>query len=469
MRFFDSLKIALHSIVHNKIRTLITVLIVLVVSFLIMVISIMTMSFYKSVDNSFVALFDQTGAIFSLQNSYTSLDGTRGNYHGITYDEYTFLMEQFEDMPELRDNIVISGRTDVFYLYDLDAKLSDATLSDMMDNGQFYNNYNSNRSNSQFFSSMGDLDYLSKNISYLKSGRLWNEDDEGSLNVWLSEAFIANASQYGISLKVGDNIVLASVAYVTEDNINYQAVTRSELFKIRGIFLNDALEELNCSSDVFLDIVTMYDVMGDNLDINSVRIISEPKYGYIFNEEYKKMSSIVKAVNNEIEPNVYNNRESDRFRCDIVDNIQSVRMVGGVMIGAGAFIGFMILLISIGSVANSVMISVDKNKKFFGVMMAVGLARGGIRRIVQLEILCVIILATGVAYGILYLLRAYFTPLVDALMTMVGMTGGSVILMPFYLPIIVVGAFIMMSILFARRSLARIINMDVISVISEVA
>lgn len=472
MRFLDSIKIALHSIIHNKIRTLITVLIVLVVSFLIMVISIMTLSFYQSVDNAFVALFDKTGAVFSLQNSYVSEDGTQGDYHAITKDEYSFVMEQFEDYPELIDNVVVSGNVETFYLYDLDEELSENELDALMDNGQFYNRYNSNRGRSQLFSAKGDLDYLSKGISYLKTGRIWNDDDEGSLNVWVSEAFIADASQYGVSLKVGDSIVLATVCYVREvvgENINYNAVTRSETFKIRGVFLSEALEELNCDSDIFLETLTMYNIMGDDLEVHTLNIISEPKYGYIFNEEYKKMSSIVNDVNDEIEPNIYNKRKEDRFKCDIVESLQSVRLVGGVMIGAGAFIGFMILLISIGSVANSVMISVDKNKKFFGVMMAVGLNRGGIKRIVQLEILLVIILATGIAYGVLYFLRAYFTPLVDALMAMVGMTGASVILMPFYLPIIVVAAFIMMSVLFARHSLQRVTGMDVISVISEVA
>ncbi len=469
MRFFDSLKIALHSVIHNKIRTLITVVIVLVVSFLIMVISVMTLSFYKSADNSFVALFDKEGANFNLQSHFISTDGTQGVNRGITYEEYSFVMEQFADYPELVDNVVVNGQADIFYLYDIDQKLSDATLLELIENNQFYQKYNSNRRQAQFFSAKGDLDVFSKGVSYLKTGRLWSEDDEGSRNVWVSESFIAEAYSCGINLKVDSDIVLAALSYVTEDGIDYSIICRSERFKIRGILQDDALKELNYASNIFLDVVTMYEIMGDNLNINSLRVISEPKYGYIFNEEYKKMASIVKAVNDKIEPNVYKGKKSIRFRCRIVDSIQNVRIMGAAIIGSGVFMGLVILLISIGSVANSVMISVDKNKKFFGVMMAVGLNRGGIKRIVQLEILFVIIFATGVAYGMLYFLQKYFVPLVDALMAISGVIGASVVLMPFYLPLIVMGAFGLMSVLFARRSLARVVNMDVISVISEVA
>lgn len=469
MRFIDSLKIALHSIFHNKIRTLITVVIVLVVSLLIMVISIMMLSFYKTIDNSYIDLFDKTGAVFSLRNYYASTDGSYGEYRGVNEEEYTYVMEQFEDYPELVDNVSINNNAEVYHFYDMDTNPTQEELDLLMDNGQFYNKYNSTRSNLQIFSALGDLDTLSKDISYLKSGRLWYEDDEGSYNVWLSESFISEASQYGKNLQIGDNVIISCMTYVTEDNETYSAYIRSDSFKIRGVFFDDALEELNVYGSVFIEAFTAYDMMEDNIDISSVSIISEPKYGYIFNTEYKKMATIVKNVNNMIDPSIYNKREESRFRCDIVDNLKNVRLVGGVMIGAGAFIGLMVLIISIGSVANSVMISVDKNKKFFGVMMAVGLTRGGIKRIAQLEIFCVIIIATGIAYGILYLLKSYFVPLVDALMALVGMTGTSIILMPVYLPIIVVAVFILMSLLFARRSLARVTNMDVISVISEVA
>ncbi|NCA67146.1 MAG: ABC transporter permease [Clostridia bacterium] len=469
MRFADSFKIALHSIIHNKIRTLITVIIVLVVSLLIMVISIMLLSFYKSVDNAYVAMFDKTGAVFNLQNYYVSADGTSGVSRGINQAEYEYVINQFAPYPELIDNAVISGNLESYYLYDMTSKPTQAALDSIVNSGQLYSRYNTSRSNLNVFSAWGDLDYMSKDISYLKAGRLWDIDDEGTKNVWVSESFIANASLLGNNLKIGDNVVISCQRYITEDNITYTLFARAEVFKIRGIFLNEALEELNCNYEIFVEAITMYEMMEDNLDIYSLRIISEPKYGYVFNEEYKKMATIVKNVNSTMQPNIYNKRESKRFRCDIVDNLTSVRTIGGVMIGAGVFIGFIILIISIGSVANSVMISVDKNKKFFGVMMAVGLTGSGIKRIVQQEILCVIIIATGIAYGLLNLFKAYFYPLVDSLMAMVGFTSGSVVIMPFYIPIIVVAAFIIMSLLFARKSLSRVINMDVISVISEVA
>lgn len=139
------------------------------------------------------------------------------------------------------------------------------------------------------------------------------------------------------------------------------------------------------------------------------------------------------------------------------------------MIGAAVFICTMILVISIGSVANSIIISVDKNKRFLGVMMAVGLRTGGVKRIVQYEALIIIMLATGLAFGLLKLFQRYFMPVIDFLMSLPGFTDSSIVVLPFYIPLITIVGFIAMALLFARKSLTKIINMDVISVISEVA
>jgi ABC-type antimicrobial peptide transport system permease subunit len=170
-------------------------------------------------------------------------------------------------------------------------------------------------------------------------------------------------------------------------------IVASGKFKIGGVFLNSALKELKNSSDVFIDVKTLYNLLGDNLGVYGVYVMNEPRNGYIFNDEYKKMSQIVKTVNDSLDPNIYNKREEDRFRCDLVENLQTTKIVGLVMTAASVFICFIILIISIGSVANSIIISVDKNKRFLGVMMAVGLNKGGVRRIVQYEALTVIIIA----------------------------------------------------------------------------
>lgn len=470
MKFFDTLKISFHSIFHNKLRTLITIVIVFVVSLLIMAISIIGLSFYTSINTAFIEMYDKTGATFDLSSYYNNSE-TNNEWRGINSSEYSLTMAEFEKYPEIVDNVVLmSGNMESYYFYDLDVSPSQTELDLLFHSNEFYNSYSDSRSSCGIVSSWGDLDSSSEDISYLKSGRLWNKEDEGLKKVWVSETFVLMAVNYGVYLEVGDYVVLSFTSNIKNGD-TYEQVIRSDKFKITGILLSSALLELDNDKDFFIDVFTAYNMMGENVNVvDNLYVINEPRIGYIFEDEYKKMSNIVKAVNSQIEPNVdQNDRERDRFRCDLVENLSTTRIIGFVMIGASVFICFIILVISIGSVANSIIISVDKNKRFLGVMMAVGLNNRGVNRIVQYESLLIIILATGAAYGMLRLFDQYFMPVIDFLMTLPGFTESSIVIMPVYIPIITVLAFIGMALLFARKSLAKIINMDVISVISEVA
>lgn len=468
MKFFDLFKLSMHSIYYNKIRTLITVIIVFVVSLLIMVISILGLSFYESINSAYVALFEETGATFQLNSYYKSSDDGTNEWRNITQAEYEIMMREFLEYPELVDNIYLNSYIENYYFYDLDTKPTSMELTNIYDSHEFYSKYNDSRINTEIISVWGDLDIRNKGVSYIKSGKLWNFEDEGSKKVWVSEAFIAKAASYGYFLDVGDWIVV-SLSSWNWDGVTSSREVGAERLRIAGILLNSALEELNVSNDVFIDIMTAFDIIGDNLNINNVVVVSEPKIGFIFNQEYKKMNTVVNNVNKLVPPSKYRNRSEDRFKCDIIESLKMTRIIGAVMNGACLFICFIILIISIGSVANSVIISVDKNKRFLGVMMAVGLRTSGVKKIVQFEALIMIIMATGIAYGILWLASDYFLPIIDFLMQLPGFTDSSKVVMPAYIPIATVLAFIGMALLFARKSLAKIINMDVISVISEVS
>lgn len=468
MKLSDVFRISFHSIFNNKIRTLITIVIVFIVSLLIMSISIIGLSFYYSINSAYVNLYDLTGATFKMEQ-YSFNTESENIWRGINEAEYDIVMNEFSNSPELVDNVIINDNgVQSFYFYDLDEKPTKNELDTIYQSHGFYEKYSNLSPNIGIFSSWGDLDTKSRGISYLKSGKLWNREDEGVNKIWVSEAFIAKAASLGKYLDVGDYVVVSFVSWINKGE-EYNEIRNVERFKISGIFLNSALDKLNYDDEIFIEIKTLYKIMGDNFNVNSFTVISEPKFSYIFEDEYKKMSTIVKNVNEQVEPNSYNNKEYERFECNLVENLKMVRIIGGVMIGASIFVCFIILIISIGSVANSVIISVDKNKKFLGVMMAVGLKNGGVKKIVEYEALMIIILATGLAYGVLCLLQVYFKPIIDFLMTLPGFTDSTIIVMPIYIPIATVLAFIAMALLFARKSLNKIINMDVISVISEVA
>lgn len=466
MRTLDVLKISLHNIFNNKVRTLITTVIVFVVSLLIMVICILGISFFKSINDAYIDLYEENGAIFQLQSYYNN-EGDNHEWRGINDEEYSLVMEQFQPYPELVDNVAISN---VYmgsnYLYDIDTALSKTQLDELYNSHDFYQKYSDSRITTSVFSSWGDLDTQSKGINYLKEGAHWTRDDEGSKKVWVSESFLINAASYGLYLSVNDYVVLSFDVWDHDAETNYVA---SERFRIAGVLLKSALVELRNDSDVFLDIVTVFNLMGNRVNLNSIIIINEPKIGYVFNDEYKKMHSIVRNINSSIEPSVDRSKARPRFRCDLVDYLNNVRIVGAVFIGASVFICFIILIISIGSVANSVVISVDKNKRFLGVMMAVGLKKKGVKNIVQYETLLIIMIATGLAYGIVRVFEQYLMPIIDYMMNLTGFTDSSQLVMPIYIPIATVLGFIIMALLFARKSLVKIVNMDVISVISEVS
>lgn len=468
MKFLDILKISLHSIFHNKIRTLITVIIVFVVSLLIMVISIIGISFYTSINTAYVDLYKKTGAHFNLE-SYSKNTKTESVWRSISSEEYDIMMKELNTCPEIVDNIEVNaGYLDTFYLYDVDSRPSSAQLEELYYNNTFFHKYGDYRPDVSIISVWGDLDPKSKGISYLKTGKLWTREDEGAKKVWVSENFITQAVNYGYYLEVGDYIVLSFISNTYSNEISTMKF-HAEKFRISGILLNSALAELNQERDVFMDIKTAYDVMQESLNVNNISVVNEPRIGFVFENEYKKLNGVVKNINAAIDPSGYNNKKIERFKCDIVEQLKTVRIIGAVMIGAAVFICTMILVISIGSVANSIIISVDKNKRFLGVMMAVGLRTGGVKRIVQYEALIIIMLATGLAFGLLKLFQRYFMPVIDFLMSLPGFTDSSIVVLPFYIPLITIVGFIAMALLFARKSLTKIINMDVISVISEVA
>lgn len=466
MKTIDTLKICFHNIFRNKARTFITIVIVFIVSVLLMTISCFGISLLKSLNKNYVEMYDMEGAIFTL-GPYQNMDGDNFEWRSVTCEEYNIVINEFEKYPEIFDNIVIYTQNVMSaLLFDFTDNPSPGDLAEVRNSYRY--KYADSELSVGCFSGWGDLDVNSAGVSYLKTGHLWNKDDEGSKKIWVSEAFIAAAANKGKYIKAGDSVVLA-FSNVWDSEGNY--VLKTAKFVIAGIFINSALRELKIKNDIFINVITLCNVLGDSLNINGIKIINEPRVRYDFDTEYKKMEMVVHNINLAIEPSINNKDTSERFRCGIVDVLSGMRIGGFAAIGAVVFVSFIVLIISIGGVANSIIISVDKNRRFIGVMMAVGLNKRGVKRLIQYEALISILVATGAAYGVLRLSADYIKILVDGIMKSVGANAGfeSVISMPYYIPAISIISFIAMALLFARGSLTKIVNMDVVSVISEVA
>ena len=134
-----------------------------------------------------------------------------------------------------------------------------------------------------------------------------------------------------------------------------------------------------------------------------------------------------------------------------------------------------LLLMSVGSLANSVMISIDTSKKFIGLLKALGMRGKLLKMIVVLE--SITLITAGVLIGYL-LLVALYNPLSSVISAVVSSSYGTyiemvgftpVMYMPFYVFAGTLVLFLIFTFLFSRGSLNKIAKMEPIMVINEVS
>ncbi len=132
-------------------------------------------------------------------------------------------------------------------------------------------------------------------------------------------------------------------------------------------------------------------------------------------------------------------------------------------------ISLVVLLLSIGCVANSIQITVEQNAQFFGVMKAIGMRNSNLYFIIYTQaviiILATIITASGAAVGLLSVL----TPAILSFLTTLGAPPLQLSLtLPVYMPFIVLFVLIGLVILWTAKSLKGLAKKDVITMINEV-
>jgi ABC-type antimicrobial peptide transport system permease subunit len=159
----------------------------------------------------------------------------------------------------------------------------------------------------------------------------------------------------------------------------------------------------------------------------------------------------------------------------IVQELFFARLMGGLVIGVIIAITLGIVALSAGSIANSIIISTDKNKKFIGLMRALGLKNRGVNMIIGIETFLQIFIGVLIAFLILLALQGVILTILSAAF---GSVFGSIAMgveftvffnMPYYIPAAVLAAFLGFALLMARGSLIRLGRADVISIMSEVA
>lgn len=453
MGFFDTFKMALHNLWHNKSRTILTVVIVFVVSSLIMAMCLLGTNLLENQDRANKVMFDKTGTEYRLQIKSQQKMG------GIEQEEMQSIMELSREYKDVVDcfAFTMEGLNIVY---------------------PFEDNTNSYEEMFMF----ADTNFMLDDDFYVSEGRIWNEADNETQGIWINEQIAKKYITNGVSCKVGETI---DVGFIAQEQFNnngsYEPFYGSIPLKIMGVLSNT--KETNRNKKSFMPLGVLKSLQ-ENIPFTlkarpyDMSFKFAPEKGkYDFNSLYSRMQSYEKSVNTLIGPGKDSGGEGKvkRFNCDFLETMQMSVFIGLAIMGVIGILAFIILLLSIGSVANTIIISVDKNKKFIGLMRAMGLKQKGVGRMVRYEASIQILLGVGLATLLMLALSPVMLSVIESLM------GGMFFMMldpseftvlyslTFYIPIITFAAFVLMAILFSKGAIGKMGKADVMSIMSEVA
>lgn len=476
MKQIDSFKIAAHNLWNNKSRTILTVIIVTIVSALIMVLLLLGIAFADNQVKVNKLVFEARGTTYRLSPRTTS--GTWNNRsYSITMEEY----ETFSQIAERYSHVIgektvtVSGKTkpvtgkydnsQIYFAYGVDPAELDSEEAIRLW-ALYHDTYQENVT-------LRDLSYAKPEAGLIREGRVWTEKDNELPNLWISDSRHRTLTQRGADIHVGDTV---PVVLVTETQ------TMVASYRLAGIYDADVMQEENnftynnyshvLSIDYFLD------QFSEMLSIQSVRLsYTPPATDYDYNAVFSDMCDFTDEVNAVLEPSVVTRngktREYDRLTCEFVEDMRMITLLSTVIVGVVSILALLVLLLSVGSVANTIIISVDKDRKFLGLMKAIGLNQSGVKRIVTYQSLIQILLGVALGVLILFLLQ----PVVRSVMTSIFATMFNYfeveytisVAIPFYLPLITAILFFLFAMLFSRSALSKIARQDAISTINEVA
>ncbi len=455
MNLLSILRLSLHNLWNNKLRTLLTVIVLTVVSFVVVLLAGVGYSFYRSLNANVSYLFANT-------DSHISVDYVVEN--GDSRAQGAFTAEQIERILEILDN-------DDGYITSISfisENPYDGTLSA----------YSETRAEDGY-TSFSVFPYYGKSNpfiglkayedgTYLADGRMWNARDEGSTNCWLDKT---QMSRYG----VGDKITLTRTSENYDYGSHYEPqVIWEETFTVAGF-----LDMKSTSSCVFIDYKQFDDEKEPTVDwrsnrnkmvIRNVYAKMVPQEGFEYGVKTQNyIKALVKKINTEIVP-TEDNAEMDA-NCDILEEMLLATVLSLVIIALIVIVSLIIVLLSIGSVANTIKISAEQNRKFFGVMKAIGMKNKSLRHILIGQIIIMTIIAVAIASLASYLIVGVAESILGTLMSSLFFLIEEPIVICSISPLIPVAIALVLIgfvLLFTRSSLHEFSKMDVISVINEV-
>ncbi len=463
MNIFSILRLSLHNLWNNKLRTLLTIIVLTVVSFVVVLLAGVGYSFYRSLNANVSFMFANNTSTISVSYRvpyYDSKYGYESSADGV------FTPEQVDKIFEILDNddgyITSVGFIGESIYGDGLRVYSDLRASDGSNNDIYIAPYYS-KSN-PFIDAKGYEDG-----SYLAGGRMWNASDTGSKNCWLDKS---QMSRYD----VGDEISLSRTNQYYGNGPYEPEVIWEDTFTVAG-FLD--LKSGSYQTYAFIDYklftdekepVVDWSSNRDKMVITNVYAKMVPQKGFEYGVKTQNyIKALVKRLNSEIVPTESGAEMS--ASCDILDEMMMATVMSLIVIALIVIVSLIIILLSIGSVANTIKISAEQNRKFFGVMKAIGMKNKSLRHILIGQIIIMTVVAVAIASLVAYLMIGVVKSLLGSLVTSLFFIIDDPIVICSISPVIPVGITLLLIgfvLLFTRSSLHEFSKMDVISVINEV-
>ena len=455
MKLIDRIKLAIHNLWHNKSRSLLTIVIVFVVSTLILIIMLMGINFFRNLNK-----LQQRAISTSVPSVYFykyKNDGERDMQTHFDVEDIDFVLEKSRKYQAVNHSMSFEKSQNFMYHPLLNQKLSNNYIAQL---------YNSSL-NASMTTNLVSFAFPNNNQKRLVDGRIWSINDVGLNNIWVNSSFVRDQESKGKIIRIGEVVWLHSRA--TSTVTNPVGSFHSQSFIVQGI-IDDNLD----GSNVYIDLT--YISRNYPLDVIANRIQLDfypPKREYKFDEVYNAIDDFTKEVRISLE-----SKSSDQFiiksASELMDQLKITKLISIIVVGLSVMLSILILLLSIGSIANTIVISVDKNKKFIGLLKAIGLKQKEVVNVVQIEAIFTISIGVILSTSVIALnsnnFQLFLNDLFNALSFQSTLLNVQILFeIPFYLPISVIIIFLALALVFSRGSLTQIARMDVINIISEVS
>lgn len=442
MKFRSIFKLSVHNLWQNKLRSFLTIIVLTIVSTLIVFLAGFITNFYMSSNKNIDKMFKQEGARISIEYSEYKEENGMGfnNQKEISIEKTKSKLKELEDMEFFNSIVLVGGNSG-----DSLSFCENTTYGRLNPLEYLYNVYPYSSGNNPFIGKS----------NYITYGRMWNASDEGSNRIWISNSLIGK-------YRLGQEVLL---------NLSEMG----EKFIITGFIDNQAIGLNDTSNAIFLDIkhfnsTAKYDNYGASyrnvakLFISSIEANLIPQDGVDFGmADRNKLNEVFK--NNSFPKGATEGFEAS---CDLIESTKMVTYLFLGLLAVVAILGLIIILLSIGSVSNTIKITVEQNRRFFGMMKAIGMKNKTVRAVVNWQAVIMTFIGVAIASAIGFGLIVATKGLLVMLLQMVALGDLIVCTMSPYVPIVIFVVLTAFTLLFTRKSLMAVSKMDVISVISEV-